>query len=218
MPSVHDHPLRELRIELLQKCTLACSHCSADSSPRASRALEREFVLRLIREGKELGLESVVFTGGEPLLDANLPEYLVQARSLVVASTVFTAGFLPTGDVAGTIRALADRGLSQINVSLYSIDPDVNAAITRKRQSLQHSQAALAAGVKARLVTEVHFVPMAPNIGHLTEVGLWAAVTGVSRLSILRYVPQGRGLVSMDTLAPAYTDELRLCDTVRAAP
>src|SRR5262245_25060049 len=131
MPSVHDQPLRELRIELLQKCTLACSHCSADSSPRATRSLDRAFVLRLMREGSELGLQNVVFTGGEPLLDSNLPDYLAEAQASQIATTVFTAGFLPGVDVAALIRTLADRGLKQMNVSLYSMDPETNAAVTR---------------------------------------------------------------------------------------
>jgi MoaA/NifB/PqqE/SkfB family radical SAM enzyme len=62
MRSHNSQPLRELRIELLEKCTLACVHCSAESSPATSRSLSPELVVRLLREGEPLGLKSVVFT------------------------------------------------------------------------------------------------------------------------------------------------------------
>jgi MoaA/NifB/PqqE/SkfB family radical SAM enzyme len=207
--------LRELRIEILQKCTLACIHCSAESSPAASRSLTPELVLRLLREGKVLGLESAIFTGGEPLIETNLMTYVLEAKKLDIKTTIFTAGFLQEETITKKISELAEAGLKQVNVSLYSTDANTNAQITRKLESLKRSQAVLNAAVKNRLVTEIHFVPMAPNIEHLEEVALWAEENGISRLSILKYVPQGRGRIIYDTLAPAPTDEQRLGERVR---
>ncbi len=209
-----DRPLRELRIELLQKCTLACVHCSAESSPAASRSLNHELVVRILREGKALGLQSVVYTGGEPLIELNLASYLAEARTMGIRTTIFTAGYLQEQSCANKIAELARAGLQQVNVSLYSTDPNVNALITRKPESLRHSQNALKSAVQNQLETEVHFVPMAPNIEHLEGVAAWAEVNGVSTLSILKYVPQGRGRVARDILAPAPTDERRLRDRI----
>lgn len=203
-------PLRELRLELLQKCTLACVHCSAESSPSATRALDSELVLRLLREGITLGLESVVFTGGEPLIDSNLAMYVAEASRLRVRTTIFTAGYLKAQTGAMRIVELAGAGLQQVNVSIYSTDASTNARITRKPDSLQLSQSVLKAAVKHGLTTEVHFVPMAPNIGDLEQVATWAAASGINRLSVLKYVPQGRGRLAYDALAPAPTDERRL--------
>lgn len=202
--------LRELRLELLQKCTLACAHCSAESSPSATRALDSELVLRLLNEGVPLGLKSVVFTGGEPLIEPNLCRYVAAANELNVRSTIFTAGYLKAQTGAARIADLAHAGLNQVNVSIYSTDSATNARITRKPDSLQLSQSVLNAAVKHGLTTEIHFVPMAPNIADLEEVAKWAADSGINRLSVLKYVPQGRGRLAYDALAPAPTDELRL--------
>jgi MoaA/NifB/PqqE/SkfB family radical SAM enzyme len=209
-------PLRELRLELLQKCTLACVHCSAESSPSANRSLAKDLVIRLLNEGVALGLKSVVFTGGEPLIEPNLTQYITEASTLRVRSTVFTAGYLKTPASVGRIHDIARAGLGQINVSLYSNDPTTNARITRKPDSLLLSQAVLKAGVKHGLATEIHYVPMGPNIADLESVARWAANNGVSRLSILKYVPQGRGRLAYDVLAPAPTDELRLRGRIEA--
>jgi MoaA/NifB/PqqE/SkfB family radical SAM enzyme len=210
MCSDDDTYLRELRIELLQKCTLACIHCSAESSPSASRSLKPDLVIRLLREAQELGLERVIFTGGEPLIDPNLLEYVGEAHRLGVRSTIFTAGFLKADISAHRIKELAHAGLGQVNVSLYALDPRVNAQITRKLTSLASSQAVLQAAIANGLETEIHFVPMAPNLDHLTNIVVWAEKVGVTRISVLRYVPQGRGRLADDILAPAQTDERRL--------
>lgn len=210
MSSTHRQPLRELRIELLQKCTLACIHCSAESSPSATRSLSPELVLRLLQEGADIGLQSVVFTGGEPLIDGNLANYVGDAKRLRIRSTIFTAGYLKEQTSAERIGELARAGLGQINVSIYSTEPAVNARITRKPDSLQFSQAVLRSAMSHGLATEIHFVPMASNIGDLENVAAWAEQNGVGRLSVLKYVPQGRGRVAYDALAPAPTDEHRL--------
>jgi MoaA/NifB/PqqE/SkfB family radical SAM enzyme len=217
VPFPADRSLDELRIELLQKCTLACVHCSAESSPAATRSLDYELVIRILREAKVLGLKSVVFTGGEPLIELNLVRYVSEAHKLNVRSTIFTAGFLQEQACAKKIAELAQTGLQQVNVSLYSIDPDVNASITRKLDSLRLSQNVLRAAVHNRLIAEIHFVPMSPNIEHLEGVAAWAEDNGVSTLSILKYVPQGRGRIARDTLAPAPTDEHRLRERIEKA-
>jgi MoaA/NifB/PqqE/SkfB family radical SAM enzyme len=207
-PSVR--PLRELRIELLLKCTLACVHCSAGSSPAASRSLSPELVLRLLHEGKELGVETVIFTGGEPLIDPNLVTYVSNANELGIQSTIFTAGFLQQETVEKRMADLARAGLRQVNVSLYSTDPEVNARITRKPDSLALSQTTLMTALRNGLEAEIHFVPMAPNIEDLEAVAAWAERNGITRLSVLHYVPQGRARTANDSLAPAPTDERRL--------
>jgi len=213
--SGHDMPLRELRLEILQKCTLACVHCSAESSPAANRSLSPEVVVRVLREARLLGLESVIFTGGEPLIEPNLTTYVAEAEKLGIRSTVFTAGVLQEHIRTARIAELVRAGLRQVNVSLYSIDPNVNALITRKRESLRLSQSVLKAALRAGLIAEVHFVPMAPNIDHLEHVADWAAAAGVTALSILKYVAQGRGRIARDGLAPAPTDERRLRERVQ---
>jgi MoaA/NifB/PqqE/SkfB family radical SAM enzyme len=171
-------------------------------------------VIRILREGKALGLKSVVFTGGEPLIELNLINYVSEAHKLGVRSTIFTAGFLQEQTCAKKIAELAQAGLQQVNVSLYSTDPNVNARITRKPESMRLSQNVLKAAIHNRLVAEVHFVPMSPNIEHLEDIAAWAEDNGISTLSILKYVPQGRGRIARDTLTPAPTDVRRLRERI----
>lgn len=206
-----EHSLTELRLELLQKCTLACVHCSAESSPRATRSLETDTVKRIICEARELGVKSLIFTGGEPLLDPSLAEYIALAAQFRIRSTVFTSGFVrPRPKQRELITALVRSGLRQMNVSIYSFDANINAVITRNAGSLEYSQSALVEAAAQGIETELHFVPMAPNVDEFIGVAEWALRQDVSRMSVLRFVPQGRARLTRDTLQPAPTDELRV--------
>ena len=63
---------RDLRVSLIDKCNLRCTYCMpAEGLPWLKRAelLDTEEMVRLIRIAvEELGVTTVRFTGGEPLL------------------------------------------------------------------------------------------------------------------------------------------------------
>jgi pyruvate-formate lyase-activating enzyme len=98
-------------------CNLACDYCCVRSSPRADRrALPLDTVRRLADEAKELGVEQLFLTGGEPLL---LPDIAEMALACAVAAptTVLTNGMLFAGrrreDLA---RMPRDRIVLQISL------------------------------------------------------------------------------------------------------
>jgi cyclic pyranopterin phosphate synthase len=77
-----------------------------------------------------LGLTSVRFTGGEPLLARHLEEVIAAAANLRPRPQIS----LTTNGVGLERRAvaLAEAGLDRVNVSLDSVDPVRFAAITRR--------------------------------------------------------------------------------------
>src|SRR6185437_14406238 len=92
VPSKEFRRLRELKIELTQQCPLACVHCSTNSSRKQQSSLSRELVLRLLNEASLLGVEKVVFTGGEPLVAPYLKDAISVAASLGILPTLYTSG------------------------------------------------------------------------------------------------------------------------------
>ena len=95
-----------------------------------------------------LGITSVRFTGGEPLLSPNLEEAVAKAAGLQPRPEIS----LTTNGVglARRAAALAEAGLDRINVSLDTVDPARFASITR-RDRLADVVAGLAAAEKAGL-------------------------------------------------------------------
>lgn len=126
----------DLRVSLTDRCNLRCNYCmpaeGLDWLP-GQQLLRPDELVRLIHIAvHRLGVTSVRFTGGEPLLARHLEE--------VVAAT---AGLRPRPEISLTTNgvglarraaALADAGLDRVNVSLDSVDRTHFAAITRRDQ------------------------------------------------------------------------------------
>ncbi|OZF25739.1 GTP 3',8-cyclase MoaA [Rhodococcus sp. 14-2496-1d] len=124
----------DLRISLTDRCNLRCTYCmpaeGLDWQP-ADQLLSTAELQRLIRIAvDDLGVEEIRFTGGEPLLRADLPELVSFAAALHPRPSIS----LTTNGLGLHRKAhlLADAGVDRINVSLDSIDRDVYAAITRR--------------------------------------------------------------------------------------
>ena len=142
----------DLRVSLTDRCNLRCSYCmpadGLDWLP-GDQLLRPDELARLMRIAvTRLGVTSVRFTGGEPLLARHLEEVVAAAAGLQPRPEIS----LTTNGVglARRAAALAAAGLDRVNVSLDSVDRDHFAAITR-RDRLADVLAGLAAAKEAGL-------------------------------------------------------------------
>jgi GTP 3',8-cyclase len=142
----------DLRVSLTDRCNLRCSYCmpaeGLDWLP-GEQLLSPDELTRLMRIAvSRLGVTSVRFTGGEPLLSRHLEEVVAAAAGLRPRPEIS----LTTNAVGLARRAagLAAAGLDRVNVSLDSVNRDRFAAITR-RDRLADVLAGLAAAREAGL-------------------------------------------------------------------
>ena len=204
--------LRELKIELTQECPLACVHCSTNSSRKQHSALPRDVVLRLLKDAPRLGTERVVFTGGEPLVYPFLSEAIQVAHNEGLHSTLYTTGIVDNAlSPLSPNHALKLRldGVSRFIFSVYSHVATVHDSVTRygtHSATLTAVRNALASTVPV----EIHFVAMRRNYRDLAGVVRLAEDLGIRRVSVLRFVPQGRGrnIVTSDDLEAYQLQEL----------
>jgi MoaA/NifB/PqqE/SkfB family radical SAM enzyme len=61
---------RTLSVMPTYACNASCKHCGTISNPKDENRLELDVMLAAISEASTLGFDNVVFTGGEPTLDA----------------------------------------------------------------------------------------------------------------------------------------------------
>ncbi|BDB44900.1 GTP 3',8-cyclase MoaA [Mycobacterium kiyosense] len=142
----------DLRVSLTDRCNLRCTYCmpadGLDWLP-GDQLLRSDELARLLRIAvTRLGITSVRFTGGEPLLARHLEDVVATAARLTPRPEIS----LTTNGVglARRAAALAAAGLDRVNVSVDSIDPAHFAAITR-RDRLADVLAGLAAAAAAGL-------------------------------------------------------------------
>lgn len=102
-------------------CNLACTHCLVSAGPGDDHHafLSREAVRRHVRDGLELGVREVYFTGGEPFLHPRMLDILEDTLAHAPC-TVLTNGTLFTRSRLRALRRLADasRYSLEIRVSL----------------------------------------------------------------------------------------------------
>ena len=142
----------DLRVSLTDRCNLRCTYCmpadGLDWLP-TDQLLRPDELTRLLRIAvTRLGITSVRFTGGEPLLVKRLEEIVAATARLRPRPEIA----LTTNGVGLAVRAgdLARAGLDRVNVSLDSVDAARFAAITRRDRLtdvLEGLAAARAAGL-----------------------------------------------------------------------
>lgn len=216
------HRLSELKIELTQECSLACIHCSTRSNRFTKSALPAEVVVRLLREAHSMGAKKVALTGGEPLVYAGLYEILKTASSLPLATSLYTTGIKnnnldPIDE--GNVSCLISAGLGRIIFSIYAASPQIHDSITGS-PSFGPTIAAVKKCIQAGLPAEFHFVPLRHNYLQLGEVVRLAESLGVPKVSVLRFVPQGRGARIRETeelTAEAYWELGKTVEELRAS-
>lgn len=116
-------------IEVLLKTTLNCNH----SCPKCLHGMHifpagrtynmsLETCRRVLDEGKAKGLQSVVFTGGEPTMNSEFTEFLAYAAQLGFPDvSLVTNGSFLTDEM---IRCIIESGVTRINVSLDATTPE----------------------------------------------------------------------------------------------
>lgn len=150
----------DLRISLIDKCNLRCTYCMpADGLDWLKKPdlLTAGEVFRLADIAiTRLGIEEIRFTGGEPLVRADLVDIIAAVHEAHphIDLSMTTNGI----NLERKIGPLVDAGLSRINVSLDTICPETFAKITRRDRLpkvLEGLHAAKAAGLSPIKVNAV---------------------------------------------------------------
>ena len=137
-----------LRIALTPRCNLNCIYCHHEGEANPNSEISDEMVVSVARAAAQLGVRSLKFTGGEPLLRRDLAGLIAQMPQDLDISLTTNGIFL--AEQAGP---LAKAGLDRVNVSLDSLRPQTYRSITGGREGdlekvLAGIDAAKAAGLE----------------------------------------------------------------------
>ncbi len=201
----------DLRVSLTDRCNLRCTYCmpaqGLDWLP-ADQVLRPDELVRLLRVAvTRLGVTSVRFTGGEPLLVRHLEQVIAATAALRPRPqiAVTTNGLT----LARRAAALAGAGLDRVNISLDSVDRARFAALAR-RDRLDDVLDGLAAAKDAGLQPIKVNAVLAPGVSADSVVELLRfCLRGGYQLRFIEQMPlgaghrwrRGAGLVADDVLA-----------------
>ena len=126
-------PLRSLRLSVTDRCNLRCRYCMPEEEYRwlpRSDLLSFEEIRTLTAIFADCGVDRVRFTGGEPLLRAELPTLVSMLAGIPALRdlALTTNGVL----LEQNVGALKAAGLHRVTVSLDSLHADRFAKLTRR--------------------------------------------------------------------------------------
>ncbi|MDG2111863.1 MAG: GTP 3',8-cyclase MoaA [Actinomycetota bacterium] len=124
--------VRDLRISVTDRCNFRCQYCMPAEGmtwlPRED-ILTFEEIERFARVCIDrFGFDGIRLTGGEPLVRAHLPKLVERLAGLGVDVALTTNG----ATLRMHAQALADAGLSRINISIDSLQRDRFLELTRR--------------------------------------------------------------------------------------
>ena len=202
----NSHVPLDLTIEVTRKCPLNCLICSSEGGLPYENELTTEQLRKIIRDAKELGTRNICFSGGEPFEHPDIMQLCEYSKSMGLGIHVYTSGnarskvnLLNPIDEGLLVRA--KTSVDKIIVGLHGPTAEVHESITCVSNSFKNAIASIERSVKQAIPVEVHFVPVRINHRSLPEMIELAKELKVKKLSILRFVPQGRGRINKDLLS-----------------
>jgi cyclic pyranopterin phosphate synthase len=170
-----------LRLSITDRCDFACVYCmppgGEDDHAERPELLSFEEIARLCSVLAELGVDRVRFTGGEPLVRRDVVRLveLVERRS-GVRKLVMTSNGSRLSELAHPLRA---AGLTGVNVSVDTLDPERFAQLTRGGK-LSRVLAGVNAALDAGLEVKLNAVLLDTNLADAGALVDWAWARGIT--------------------------------------
>ena len=191
--------LNEITIEITQQCPNRCIYCSSLSDIDKTHYLDFDTICLIVDDAKSLGAKSVSLSGGEPFLNTdiiNIVDY-IHARGLklrLYSSGIYFNGISFSSIPAALLEAIKGK-VDTLIFNYETTDADLYATIMgTRRDNLALLEESIANAIAIGIPVEAHLVPMHCNFRQIPDVLNKLYSMGISNVSFLRLVPQGRVL------------------------
>jgi len=128
----HNRDINYLRISITDRCNLRCLYCMPKEGLSLighDDILRYEEIFKVVRVAVKLGISKVRITGGEPLVRRGIVDFIAGLKSVPGLNDIsLTTNGILLEDFA---EKLYEAGMTRINISLDSLNPQKYAEITR---------------------------------------------------------------------------------------
>lgn len=191
-----------LLAEITHRCPLHCPYCSNPTElQRSAHELTAQEWKRLFTEAVELGVLHVGFSGGEPLVRADLPELVAAARAAGLYTNLITSAL---GLTEPRATVLKEAGLDSIQISFQSDQPllaDRIAGVPAHEKKLEAARLATRLGLPLTLNVVLH----RENLDRLPEIISLAETLDAQRLELAHTQYYGWAFLNRACLMPTRT-------------
>ncbi|TFH61474.1 MAG: radical SAM protein [Candidatus Zixiibacteriota bacterium] len=176
---------------ITDRCNLSCPHCYSSAVKVSDGELNTDECRRLIDYLGQVGVGSIGWTGGEPLLRKDLEDLIAHAHNYGIKSGITTNGVPLT---AKRIQSLKKAQLSSLQISLDGSTADRNYDI--RRASAKEFQLVID-GIKmsldAGLPVYLAMIICRATLDDVLDYVEMAKELGVKKIRYCGFVPHGGG-------------------------
>ena len=149
-------------LQVTRECNQNCRFCS---NPSNGSVIGVKKARAMIARYAGLKAAGIVFTGGEPTLHENLPDFIAYARTLGMEPRIVTNGRRTAS--LEYLAKLRRAGLELMHVSVHSHMPSLQDYLARTKGSLRHILKTLKNAERLGIAANVNTVINRYNSGHL---------------------------------------------------
>jgi radical SAM protein with 4Fe4S-binding SPASM domain len=161
--------LMSFHIELTSRCNERCVHCYVPHEAKTTDIAPALFYTAL-EQCREMGVLDITFSGGEPLLHPGFCAFLRKAKEYDFSVCVLSNLTLFNDTILSTIKA---GNLSSVNVSLYSMKPEIHDSITKLPGSFEKTKSGILKLIDNNIPVQLNCPVMKQNKNCYKDVLLW---------------------------------------------
>lgn len=207
--------LNEITIEVTQQCPNRCIYCSSLSDINKTESLNIETIKQVVDDAVALGVKCISLSGGEPFLRKELVDIVYYIHSKDIKIRLYTSGiYLSEGQYTSIPAIFLENikgTLDSLIFNYETIDADSYATIMgTEATNLSLLDETIKTAITKGIPVETHLVPMHCNLIQIPNLLCKLYSMGVSCISFLRIVPQGRVLENRELVELRSTEQEKL--------
>jgi len=202
------HKMEELSIEITYKCPMNCIHCSSRAELKNETLIPTLKIIEMIDKCKKFcGTTEVSLSGGEPFEHPDFWKIMKYIKKENLTSIVYSCGIETIlwinqyGKEDVYYKSFSLQRLQNLReycdkliISLHGTTETHNKIMNIKQDAFMLALTTIKSAIDIGIKVEIHFVPTKINYKDIRIIYGVCLGLGISKMSILRYVPQGRGL------------------------
>jgi MoaA/NifB/PqqE/SkfB family radical SAM enzyme len=177
-------------IAITDQCNCDCVYCSFTSMKKNAAPLNTNELIHVIRQSQELGVSTINFVGGEPLMHQNLFELIESVDKDLSQVILFTNGH----SLKEKAKGLSKAGLTAVIVSIDSSEAKTHDSIKGLDGLFQQAVKGIQAAKKEKLLVGISTVVNRDDIknGNLIKIFELGKELGINDIILFDAIPTGK--------------------------
>ncbi len=162
--------LTSLHIEITSKCNERCIHCYIPHENK-THTIDNDLFYKILDQCNEMKVLHLTLSGGEPMLHKSFCDFLKKCKEYNFSVNILSNLTLLNDEILDEIRK---NPLIGVQVSLYSMNPDIHDDITKKKGSFEKTKKSILKLIENNIPLQISCPILQQNKDCYIDVIRWA--------------------------------------------